>query len=84
MKRILAFSSSTDATVSVVMKYSKNAEIIRFNSDRIEPGKIFSDYLGNTSLEEYDAIWYRRPFEFEKKSKNIDDYIRKKEWKEMV
>lgn len=84
MKKILAFSCSTDATVDVVEHFSNNAEIIRFNTDKPKPQFIFADYLGNSSLEEYDVIWYRRPFEFEKKTKNIDSFIQKKEWNEIV
>ena len=64
MKKILAFSCSTDATVDVVVNHSENVEIVRFNSDKITSKLFFADYLGNTSLKNYDAIWYRRPFEF--------------------
>lgn len=84
MKKILAFSCSTDATVDVVIRFARNVKIDRFDTDKIKPHLIFADYLGNSSLDKYDVIWYRRPFEFEKKTKKIDGLIQQKEWKEIV
>lgn len=84
MKKILAFSCSTDATVDVVANICSKAEIVRIDTDKIKSKTIFVDYLGHTSLDDYDVVWYRRPFEFEKEKKSLENYIRQKELNEII
>lgn len=84
MKKILAFTCSADATVDVVEHLSQKADIVRFNTDRIRSKNFFADYTGNSSLDTYDAIWYRRPFDIEKKIKNVEDFVLQKELKEIT
>lgn len=84
MKKILAFSCSTDATVDVVVGCPVNAEIIRLDTDKIKPESINLDSIGNTPFSKIDAVWYRRPFEFEKKVKGVEEFVRQKELKEII
>ena len=84
MKKILAFSCSTDVTVDVVVGVSANSEIVRLDTDKVKSKSLSLDCIGNTSLSEIDAVWYRRPFEFEKKVRSVEEFVRQKELKEAI
>lgn len=84
MKRILVFTNSKDATADVVMKLAANIECIRFNSDKIQKSRASFDYTALNGLIQCDAIWYRRPFEFTMKSRNVETLVRYQEWEEIV
>jgi hypothetical protein len=84
MRKLLAISNSTDATVDLIEEYeNKYFQIIRINTDNLNDLDIEFNSSGVSSIVQVDAVWYRRPFESMSFPEDLEQKIFHQETEEM-